>query len=405
MSPLYPWLRLSIALLLSTIGGVGMWSVVVALPQVQAEFGVARGAASLPYTFTMMGFAVASIFMGRLADRVGIFPPAVIGALGIGFGFFAASYAPSIVLFALLQGSLIGAGSSVTFAPLLADTSLWFKQRRGLAVAIVASGNYLAGAIWPPVVAHFTLTSGWRATYFGIGVFCLLTMLPLAFLLRRRAPSAEHERQGAAAAAAVANPLGMSPLALQVLLMIAGVGCCVAMSMPQVHIVAYCGDLGYGPARGAQMLSLMLVCGIVSRLAFGWISDHIGGLRTLLLGSALQGIALLLYVPFNGLASLYLISALFGLFQGGIVPSYAIIVRELFSPREAGARISAVITSTMLGMALGGWVSGAIFDLAGSYRAAFVNGIAWNLLNFSIAYWLWRRAKAHARPRLGVAAA
>jgi MFS family permease len=405
MSPHYPWLRLAIALVLSTIGGVGMWSVVVALPQVQAEFGVARGAASLPYTFTMTGFAIASIFMGRLADRVGIFLPAVIGALGIGCGFFAASYAPSIALFALLQGLLIGAGSSVTFAPLLADTSLWFKQRRGLAVAIVASGNYLAGAIWPPVVAHFTQTSGWRATYSGIGVFCLLTMLPLAFLLRRRAPSAEHEQHSTAAAAATANPLGMSPLTLQVLLMIAGVGCCVAMSMPQVHLVAYCGDLGYGPARGAQMLSLMLVCGIVSRLAFGWISDHIGGLRTLLLGSALQGIALLLYVPFNGLASLYLISALFGLFQGGIVPSYAIIVREYFPPHEAGARISAVITSTMLGMALGGWMSGAIFDLAGSYRAAFVNGIVWNLLNFSIAFWLWRRAKAHAQLRLGVAAA
>jgi MFS family permease len=399
MSPHYPWLRLAIALVLSTIGGVGMWSVVVALPQLQTDFGVARGDASLSYTFTMMGFAIASIFMGRLADRAGIFLPAVIGALALGVGFFAASYAPSIAAFALLQGLLIGAGSSVTFAPLLADTSLWFKQRRGLAVAIVASGNYLAGAIWPPVVAHFIQTNGWRETYMGIGVFCLLTMLPLAFLLRRRAPPIEHDSHSTAAAAAAANPLGMSPFALQALLIIAGVACCVAMSMPQVHIVAYCGDLGYGPARGAQMLSLMLICGIVSRLAFGWISDHIGGLRTLLLGSALQGLALLFYVPFNGLASLYVISALFGLFQGGIVPSYAIIVREYFSPREAGTRISTVITSTMLGMALGGWMSGAIFDLAGSYRAAFVNGIAWNLLNLSIAYWLWQRARTFAQSR------
>ena len=162
--------------------------------------------------------------------------------------------------------------------------------------------------------------------------------------------------------------------------------------MPQVHLVAYCSDLGYGPARGAQMLSLMLGFGIVSRLTFGLICDRIGGLRTLLLGSALQGTALLLFLPFDGLVSLYVISALFGLFQGGIVPSYAIIVREYFSPKEAGARVGTVIMATLFGMALGGWMSGAIFDLTGSYKAAFVNGILWNLMNVSIALWLWRRA-------------
>ena len=172
--------------------------------------------------------------------------------------------------------------------------------------------------------------------------------------LRRRASRNAHPSD---------RPFGLTPLAAQVMLCIAGLACCVAMSMPQVHIVAYCGDLGYGPARGAEMLSLMLACGIVSRLLSGWICDHIGGLRTLLLGSALQGVALLLFLPFNGLASLYVISALFGLFQGGIVPSYAIIVREHFEPREAGARVGTVIMFTLFGMALGGWMSGEIFDL------------------------------------------
>jgi MFS family permease len=405
VSPLYPWLRLIVAVTLSTIGGVGVWSVVVVLPQVQAEFGVARGTASLPYTLTMLGFATASVFMGRLADRVGIFPPIVIGALTLALGLIAASYAPSLWAFALLQGALIGAGSSVTFAPLLADTSLWFKERRGLAVAIVASGNYFAGAIWPLVVAHFVQQSGWRATYFGIGIFCALTMLALATLLRRRAPVHEVQLGSAAATNATTQYLGLSPFSLQALLIVAGIACCVAMSMPQVHMVAYCGDLGYGAARGAQMLSVMLTCGIVSRLAFGWVSDHIGGLRTLLLGSMLQGVALLLFVPFDGLVSLYVISGLFGLFQGGIVPSYAIIVREYFSPREAGARISAVITATMVGMSLGGWMSGAIFDWTGSYRAAFLNGIAWNLLNLSIAFWLWQRVRSAAQLRRGAAAA
>jgi MFS family permease len=162
--------------------------------------------------------------------------------------------------------------------------------------------------------------------------------------------------------------------------------------MPQVHIVAYCGDLGYGPARGAQMLSLMLGFGIVSRLLSGWISDHIGGLRTLLLGSFLQGVALLAFLPSTGLASLYVVSALFGLFQGGIVPSYAIIVREYFDRREAGTRVSMVLTATLVGMALGGYLSGVIYDLTGSYRAAFIHGLAWNLVNVSIAAWLLRRS-------------
>jgi MFS family permease len=170
------------------------------------------------------------------------------------------------------------------------------------------------------------------------------------------------------------------------------------MSMPQVHIVAYCSDLGYGAARGAEMLSLMLGFGIVSRLASGWICDRIGGLRTLLLGSGLQGLALLMFLPSDQLATLYVVSALFGLFQGGIVPSYAIIVREYFSPREAGARVGTVLTSTLFGMALGGWMSGAIFDLTGSYKAAFLNGMAWNLLNLSIASWLLLRARRILRP-------
>jgi MFS family permease len=297
----------------------------------------------------------------------------------------------SLLQFAIVQGVLIGVGSSATFAPLLADTSQWFVRRRGIAVGIFASGNYLAGTIWPPIVQHFIATTGWRDTYFAIGLFCLATMLPLALFLRHRPPAHETTRAGGVAWSGAS--LGLSPGALQVLLIIAGFACCVAMSMPQVHIVAYCADLGYGPARGAQMLSLMLACGIVSRLTFGWISDRIGGLRTLIVGSGLQGLALLLFIPFDGLVSLYFISAMFGLFQGGIVPSYAIIVREYFSPKEAGTRVGMVITSTLFGMAFGGWMSGAIFDMTGSYRAAFVNGVLWNLLNLAIASFLLLRRR------------
>jgi MFS family permease len=391
----YAWVRLGVSLLLSTIGGVGMWSVVVALPAVQSEFGVARGDASLPYTLTMIGFGLASIGMGRLADRFGIMVPVIIGTICMALGYAAAGWAGTLWLYALAQGLLIGTGSAATFAPLLAHVSFWFARRRGIAIAIFASGNYLAGTVWPPIVQHFIQSVGWRQTYCGLAVFCIASMLPLALLLRRPPPVVELELSGSPAARPVAtDALGLSRGALQTLLIVAGLSCCVAMSMPQVHLVAYCADLGYGAARGAQMLSLMLACGIVSRLTFGFICDRIGGLRTLLLGSSLQGVALLLFLPFNGPVSLYVISALFGLFQGGIVPSYAIIVREYFPSREAGARVGAVITATLFGMALGGWMSGAIFDLTGSYRAAFVNGILFNLVNVSIALFLLRRAMA-----------
>ena len=388
----YAWARLAASLMLMTLGGVAMYGVVVVLPAVQAEFGVARADAALPYTLTMIGFGVGGILMGALADRYGVIVPVLIGALGLGGGMVLAGMSQSIVQFALVHGVLAGLlGCSATFAPLVADASLWFTRRRGIAVAIVISGNYLAGAVWPPVLQHLFDRAGWRPTYIGVGLFCIAVMLPLALVLRRR-PPAIAPSVSAAAAAVAARPLGMSPNALTTLLSIAGVACCVAMSMPQVHIVAYCGDLGYGAQRGAEMLSLMLGFGIVSRLASGWISDRIGGLRTLLLGSALQGIALALFLPFNGLVSLYVVSALFGLFQGGLVPAYAIIVRELFSPREAGTRVAIILMATLFGMAFGGWVSGAIFDASGSYRAAFVNGIGWNLVNMSIAFWLLRRS-------------
>ena len=399
----YAWARLAASLALMTLGGVAMYGVVVALPAVQAEFGVARADAALPYTLTMIGFGIGGVLMGAAADRYGVIVPVLIGAVGLGSGLILAGLSHSIVQFALVHGVLAGLlGCSATFAPLVADVSLWFTKRRGMAVGICISGNYLAGAMWPPILQHFFDQAGWRATYIGLGIFSVAVMLPLAWILRKR-PPAIGPAAVAAAQTKAERPLGLSPNALTVLLSIAGVACCVAMSMPQVHIVAYCGDLGYGVQRGAEMLSLMLGFGIVSRLASGWISDRIGGLRTLLLGSVLQGIALALFVPFNGLASLYVISALFGLFQGGLVPAYALIVREFFSPREAGARVAIILMATLFGMAFGGWVSGAIFDATGSYRAAFVNGIGWNLLNLSIAFWLLRRSMGVAPTRTRMA--
>jgi len=399
-------MRLLTVLGLVTLGNSGMYVVAVVLPAVQAEFGVGRGDAALPYTLMMICLGLGGLWTGKLADKHGITPVLQVGAVAVCAGFVWAGLSGSIWTFGLAHGLLLGMlGSSSTFAPLLADTALWWNKRRGIAVAVAASGNYLAGTVWPPLVQWGIETIGWRHTYVLMGMLCGGGMLLLARRMRQRPPLVVVQPAGGNLRTVSSDrPFGLPVAHAQALLCVAGVACCVAMSMPQVHIVAYCTDLGFGAARGAEMLSLMLACGIVSRLVSGLICDRIGGIRTLLLGSALQGIALLLFRPFDGLVPLYVVSALFGLFQGGIVPSYAIIVREHFPPQEAGARVGAVIMATLVGMALGGWMSGWVFDLTGSYHAAFLNGIAWNLLNLSIAGWLyWRVRRSHLRVSVGTA--
>jgi MFS family permease len=390
----YAWRRLAASVALSTVGGIGMWCLAVALPTVQADLGVSRADISFAYTMNMLGFFAGGVVAGRLVDRRGIVVTSILSAIGLSLGFALATTMSSLVLFAAAQ-ILIGFSAAATFAPLVADISHWFEKRRGVAVAIAASGNYIAGAIWPPIVGLLIRDHGWRLAYGAAAAFCLLTMIPLALTLKRRPPDHE-ETQIANVARRSQAALGLSPNALQALLGVAGVACCVAMSMPQVHIVAYCADLGYGVARGAEMLSLMLGFGIVSRVGSGWIADKVGGVTTLLLGSTLQCVALVVYLMADGLTSLYLASALFGLFQGGIVPSYAIIVREYFPPREAATRVGLAVSSTIVGMALGGWMGGVLFDMTGSYRAAFINGIAWNVLNAAIAMWLLMRQNSRA---------
>jgi MFS family permease len=391
------WIRLCAIVALSTLGGAGMWSVVVALPHVQAEFGVSRGMASVPYTLTMLGFGAGGILMGRLSDRYGIMRPLLGGTVMLAAGYLVAGLAPNLAVYALAQGLMIGMlGASAAFGPLLADASMWFRRRRGIAVSLAAAGNYLAGAVWPPVLTWLIGAHGWRTAHLVIGAVCLLTMLPLALLLR--APPPGSRTGGLAGDGGQERPFGLSRNGLTIVLCVAGLGCCVAMAMPQVHIVAYCGDLGYGVARGAEMLSVMLACGIVSRVASGFIADRIGGLRTLLLGAVLQGVSLSLFLFFDGLATLFVLSALFGLVQGGIVPAYAVIVREVFPAREVGMRVGVVLMSTLIGMAFGGWLSGVIFDLTGSYAAAFLNGVAWNAMNVVIVTTLLIRGGSGRRP-------
>lgn len=378
----YSWFRLVVTLTIGMVANVGLWAIVVIMPTVEAEFGAGRAEASLPYTLAMVGFAFGNLLIGRIVDRFGV-TLALNGAVGvIVCGYLLSMWAPSMVA---LSGAhlLLGLGCAVGFGPLIADISHWFLKRRGIAVALVASGNYLSGAIWPNLLSGMLTESGWRQVYLTLAVITVAVLVPLSMLLRRRVPQEAFE-QADAASTMNTRSASLSPKALQYLLGLAGIGCCVAMAMPQVHIVAYCVGLGFGPVVGAEMLSLMLMGGVVSRVISGLFADRFGGVRTVLVGAVLQCAVLVLYLPYDGMVSLYVISLTFGLSQGGIVPGYALIVREYMPAKEAGARVGFVLMMTILGMALGGWMSGWIYDLTGSYRVAFLNGIVWNGMTIAI---------------------
>ena len=378
----YAWARLALTLAIACVGNVGMWAVIVILPDMQAEFGVARGTASLPYTLCMAGFAAGSLLIGRWVDRYGITPVLIASNAFLTIGFLLSALSGSAAMVTLLH-LVIGFGAAAHFGPLIADISHWFLRRRGIAVAITASGNYLSGAIWPLLLTGVLAENGWRGVYVALAIIVPSLAIPMALALRRKV-AAEATAHAEAQAAIARGRTGLSPRTLQWLLIVAGLSCCMAMAMPQVHIVALCADLGFGPAVGAEMLSLMLAGGVISRLVSGVLADRLGGVMTLLIGSVLQCLALFLYLPAGGLVSLYVVSAIFGLSQGGIVPAYSIITREYMPAAEAGARVGYVTSATIVGMAAGGWMSGWVYDLTGSYDWAFLNGIAWNALNIAI---------------------
>ena len=375
-------MRLAITMTVAVVANAGMWAIIVIMPAVEAEFGTTRAQSSLPYTLNMIGFALGNFAIGRAVDRFGVTLSLILAALGIVGGMALAILSQSIALLSLAQ-LILGFAAAVGFGPLMADISHWFVRRRGIAVALVASGNYLSGAIWPMVLAGVLQDSGWRAVYGVMAVITLAVVIPLSLLLRRSVT--EDTRASAQMVSSInAKSAGLSPRALAWLLGVAGIACCVAMSMPQVHIVALCVDRGFGPAVGAEMLSLMLLGGGFSRIVAGLVADRLGGVVTLLIGSVLQTLGLVFYLPWDGLAPLYAVSLLFGLAQGGIVPSYAVIVREYMPAREAGRWVGLVMMMTVVGMALGGWLSGWIYDQTGSYALAFWNGILWNLLNVGL---------------------
>ena len=391
-SHVYPVVRLFASLFLMAVAGSAMYAAILVLEPATAEFDIGRGAGSMPYTLFMIGFATGGVMMGRLADRFGIIAPALLASLCLPAGLLFAAEATELWHFSVSLGVLCGLfGMSATFAPVASDISHWFTARRGLAVGIVISGTYVSGAIWPPVLQHYIDTYGWRATYEGLGHLTLLMMLPLALLLYRPATVDHEDGLAPGRDGSRRRSLGFSSRSLQGLLCVAGVGCCAAMAMPQVHIVPFVIDLGFDAVHGARMLALMLGFGVVSRLVSGWLSDRIGGLKALVVGSALQGLVICGFLFADGLGALYVLAIAFGLSQGGIVPSYTMIIRSLFPAGEAGWRIGMTMMFTVSGMALGGWIAGALYDLTGDYTASILAAVGFNVLNLAIAWLLIAR--------------
>lgn len=380
----YGWVVVAASLLLMATAFGASYLMIVGLKPVAAEFGWPRWVPSLAYSLILLGAGFGGIVMGRWSDHRGMGGPALLGGFMVGAGAIAVSYVDGIWPLLLLSGLVIGfLGNGTVFSPLLTNATRWFDRRRGIAVAIVACGQSLAGAAWPTLFRYGIDEIGWRETWFYYGIFAVCVMVPLSLLLRRRPPVYRTIGNGQAAAARSAGS-ALPPGLVQVLLCVAIVGCCVAMAMPMVHVVAYCSDLGFEAARGAEMLSLLLACAFFSRLGFGWLSDRIGGLMTILLGSGMQAITLAMYIWIDNLFGLYVISGVFGLVFGGIVPAYALAVRELFPDSEAGWRIGVVFLFGTVGMALGGWLGGWVFDLTGTYQIAFMTGVFFNLVNLMV---------------------
>ena len=384
------WFRLAIIFTMSVIGTAGMWSVVIILPNIQSEFALDRAASTYPYVATMFGYGIGNVIIGRMLDRIGIKKP-IIFALSL----IVASYILSIfvkdVFFLSLIQFFLGFSAAAFFGPMMADISNYFYRRKGLAVSLVASGQHLCGAIWPFLIKDFLLDGDWRNAHLFIAIVCSILIPILFYLLGNKKPKIDLNQNLPSRKDDINSKvkLSISNKRVQVLLMFAGVFCCVAMSMPQVHIVPLCIDNGYGLAVGTEILSFMLFAAVASRVIFGFLSDKIGPIQTLLLGSSLQAISLTMFLPFNSQLSLYIVAIFFGLSQGGIVPIYAVIISKFLPSNEVAERVGLLIFATIIGMSLGGWLSGEIYDLTKSYKLAFINGIFWNIINLCIMIYLF----------------
>jgi MFS family permease len=378
----YGWVIIAISLLIHTIALAAPTILFVALKPIAADFDWPRAVPSLAYSLLMIGSGFGGVAMGWWMDKRGIMSPVLFGAVMLVIGALLASQAEGRASLYIANGVLIGLlGKAAMIAPLMANATKWFDRRRGLAVAILASGQGLSGLVWLPIIGSLVADVGWRQTYLYFAIFGLVTMVPLSFLLRPRPPGLQ---QSPPQSQHPVNNRGLArfhPGGMQLVMWVAVIGCCAGMAIPIVHLISYATDLGYSAARGAEMLTLLFTAAFFSRIAFGAVADRIGPTKTLMIGSFCQASALLFFAMVDSMFGLYAAALMFGLGFAGIMPCYPLLIRTLFSVEQAGWRIAAQYLFAASGMALGGWMAGWIFDETGTYTYAFLTGAAFTLAN------------------------
>ena len=396
----YGWVVVLASLALHSISLGAPTILFVALKPIAADLDTVRAVPSLAYSLLMIGTGIGGIAMGRWMDRHGVMQPVLFGSVMICLGALLASHAEGRWSLFIATGLLMGLfGKAAMIAPLVANVTRWFDRRRGFAVAIITSGQGLAGAIWPTVVQYFNDQVGWRGTFLYFSIFAAVTMIPAAFALRPRAPIGPSDPASAIRPES-RRVLDMPPHVAQGMLWIAVIGCCTAMSVPIVHLVSHVTDQGYTLDQGARVLSVLFLAAFLSRLGFGMLADRIGPVRTILIGSVSMAAMLLAFAFTTSYTGLFIAALLFGLGFSGIMPCYPLLIRILFPVSEAGGRIAAQYMFAAGGMALGGWMGGVIFDLTGSYSPAFLVAFAFNVLNFvMIGIVYTRQTRLELRPR------
>ena len=387
------WAVAAVALIAMLMAFGGAWITPVALKEIAAESGGIRSVPALATAIAWLGNGFGGILMGRIADRIGTRWVVIFGACMVATGLVLSTFGPPWPLWighGLFMG-LIGLGG--INAPLYIYVSRWFDRRRGSALALISSGSYLAGAMWPPLFERAISYTGWRHTMLGFAVLEVLVVVPLAAWFFREPPEVitPVASKGLPGEARV---LGWPANVVFVMMCAAAVLCCVPMAMPQQHLVAFCSDLGISRSVGALMVSVLLGTAFLSRQVWGAISDRIGGLPTVLIGSVWQVSALTAFLFTQDEIGLFTIAGAFGLGFSGIIPAYVLALRELFPAAQASWRIPTLLLFSGGGMALGGWLAGLLYDHFGYYAPAFATGIGANILNVLIVGTLVFRQRA-----------
>jgi MFS family permease len=397
------WVVATVALLTLAFSFGAPWVAVVSLKAIAADFGGARETPALAGSLGWIGVGIGGIMMGRIAERIGVRWTVMFGAAMVCVGLAVSSFGEPWHLF-VGHGLFIGLlGNGGINAPLYVYVSKWFDRHRGSALALISSGVYIAGAVWPPIFERAVAAVGWRETMWTYGLFEMTIIVPLAAIFLKAPPKIPHRHSGECAAPIPGKVLGWPPSVVYGMLCAAAFLCCVPMALSQGHLVAFCSDLGIAPSHGAAMLSVVLGTGFLSRQLWGAFSDRVGGLTTLAVCSACQAAALTAFTMTQDEIGLFTVAAFFGLGFSGLVPAYVLTLRALFPASEASWRVPTLLMFSGSGMAAGAWMGGFLYDWFGYYAPAFFSAIGANLLNLAIVVFLLLRQ--HARMRRAFAMA